>query len=96
MSDCGPAALIQELVPLIRQFCTGPYGIALGGSCAKGIGDAHSDVDAYLFAEAVLPAGERDALVEASLSGEPRVVSWGQDSPFVEGGRHIYTICYPP
>jgi hypothetical protein len=90
MSDRAPGALVQDLLPLVRQFCRGPYGIALGGSCAKGIGDEHSDVDAYLFAETVLPADQRDALVEASLDGDPQVVSWGQHEPFVEGGTDFW------
>ena len=40
--------VVQALLPLLQQFCLSEYGIALGGSLAKGIGDAQSDLDLYL------------------------------------------------
>jgi predicted nucleotidyltransferase len=82
-----PEAIVRELLPLVRAFCAGePYGIALGGSHAKGTADAHSDVDVYLFADAFLSAARRVELVTARLGDAAQAVSWGADDPFVEGG----------
>ncbi|MFL5541399.1 MAG: nucleotidyltransferase domain-containing protein, partial [Longimicrobiaceae bacterium] len=73
-----PDAVVRELLPLVRTFCTGEeYGVALGGSHAKGTADAHSDVDIYLFADAFLPAARRVELVTARLGEAARAVSWG-------------------
>jgi hypothetical protein len=81
-----PDDLARRLLPLVREFCVGPYGIALGGSHAKECGDAHSDVDLYLFADRVLPGGERRRRVIDALGEASGAVSWGRDDPFVEGG----------
>lgn len=82
-----PDAVVRELLPLVRAFCAGEaYGIALGGSHAKGTADAHSDVDVYLFADAFLPAARRVERVTAQLGDAARAVSWGADEPFTEGG----------
>lgn len=77
---------VDDLLPLVRRFCAGPCGIALGGSLAKGRGDAHSDIDLYLFADRVLPGDERRALVMDALGAEADAVSWGADDPWVQGG----------
>lgn len=82
-----PDALVRKLLPLVRDFRAGEaYGIALGGSHAKGLADAHSDVDLYLFADAVVPAARRAELVTARLGDAAEATSWGADEPFVEGG----------
>jgi hypothetical protein len=81
-----PDAVVQALLPLVRRFATGEYGIALGGSHAKGTGDERSDVDIYLFAECVLSADRRRALAEQVCGADGGVVCWGMDEPFVEGG----------
>lgn len=78
--------LVRELVPLVRGFTAGPAAIALGGSHAKGNGDALSDLDVYLFADAVLPARQRDERVTDALGAGAGVQSWGGDEPFVQGG----------
>jgi hypothetical protein len=84
-----PPDLLARLLPLVRRFRapSGPYGIALGGSHAKGTSDALSDVDVYLFAPAVLPGARRNALAAEAL-GLPAeaVTSWGRDEPFEQGG----------
>lgn len=84
-----PDDLVRALLPTVRRFAAGPgdWGIAVGGSHAKGTADALSDVDVYLFAAAVLPAARRDALVRDAL-GLPRgaVSSWGRNEPFEQGG----------
>jgi hypothetical protein len=83
-----PAAdeVIRELLPLFRRFAVAPCGIALGGSHAKGTADAYSDVDVYLFADRVIPAAARAALVRARLGDASAPVSWGADDPWIEGG----------
>lgn len=78
--------LVRELVPLVRGFTDGAAAIALGGSHAKGSGDARSDLDVYLFADAVLPARQRDERVSGALGPSAGVQSWGSDEPFVQGG----------
>jgi hypothetical protein len=78
--------LAGELLPLIRQFARGEYGIALGGAHAKGVADAESDLDLYLFAREVLPAEQRERLCQAWGMGIQSVVSWGAPGAFVQGG----------
>ncbi len=81
-----PDRVVRELLPLLRRFCPGEHGIALGGSHAKGSGDQLSDVDVYLFADRVLPGASRRALVLEELGEAAEAVSWGRDEPFTEGG----------
>jgi hypothetical protein len=82
VSAAHPAAaadVAEELLPLVRRFATGDYGIALGGAHAKGVDDAHSDVDLYLFAERWLPGPARDQLCRVILGPDTVVRSWGED-----------------
>lgn len=81
-----PESLARELAPLVLRFCAGPCALALGGSCAKDGGDAHSDVDLYLFSDAVIPAARRVEIVREALGAEAGAVSWGADEPWVQGG----------
>lgn len=81
-----PGALVREILPLLRGFVVGGYGIALGGSHAKGSSDALSDVDVYLFSDGVVPGARRAELVTGALGAAAGAVSWGRDDPFVEGG----------
>jgi hypothetical protein len=85
-----PESLVNDLVPLLRQFCIGEYGIALGGSYAKGIDDEQSDVDLYIFARQILPCDRRSALLEPILENPDQVKSWGNDAEFVEGGTDFW------
>lgn len=86
-TDVPDAELIaRELLPLVRRFARGPCAVALGGSCAKGHPDAHSDVDIYLFADSVLPGAERDALVAEMVGAGAEPDSWGSDDLFEQGG----------
>ncbi len=82
----GPNFLVSELLPLLRHWCIGPYGIALGGSYAKGRSDAFSDVDMYLFAHRVIPALQRADDVLQTLGATSEPASWGHDDPFFQGG----------
>lgn len=90
MADSNPTDdLIRELLPVVRRFRTGPgaYGIALGGSHAKGTSDALSDVDMYLFAPEVLPGVKRKEVIADALGLTPEAISvWGQDIPFEQSG----------
>lgn len=51
--DMTPALseLIDRLLPLAASFTNGPAAIALAGAHAKGVADAQSDLDIYVFAE---------------------------------------------
>lgn len=82
----SPESVVRDLLPVLREMCLGEYGIALGGSHAKGRSDAHSDVDVYLFAERVLPAEKRRERVVRALGEATAAFSWGADEPFVQGG----------
>jgi hypothetical protein len=86
----NPTPIVDTLLPLLRQFVLGEYGIALGGAHAKGVEDQESDVDIYLFAQQVLPAQERARRCEEFGSAIGSVVSWGVDAPFVQGGTDFY------
>ena len=85
-----PGALLAAVLPVVRRFRADPhtaYGIALGGSHAKGTSDALSDVDVYLFAPAVLPGTQRIEVVAEAFGLAPEAVSsWGGDEPFEQGG----------
>ena len=85
-----PDNLVLDLMPLLRRYGAGKYGIAVGGSRAKGIGDEHSDIDVYLFAEDALPASERNAWTEQILGRAAQVVSWERSDVFVEGGTDFW------
>ena len=81
-----PEQIVGELLPLLRCFSPGPCAVGLGGSCAKGHRDAHSDVDVYLFANEVRGGAARDAAVVQVLGSDAAPVSWGSDELFVQGG----------
>jgi hypothetical protein len=88
-------SLIQTLLPLLRTFVRGEYGIALGGAHAKGVDDAESDVDLYVFARQVLPVPDRDRLCQAFSENIREITSWSDGSgldgePFVQGGTDFY------
>jgi hypothetical protein len=82
--------LTKDALPILRQFCIGEYGIALGGSLAKGLGDEQSDIDIYLFARQVLPCAQRTARIEQTPGSFSQVRSWGNDAEFTEGGTDFY------
>jgi hypothetical protein len=85
-----PDRLAADLLPLLRRFVRGDYGIAIGGSHAKAAADSLSDIDIYLFADRVLPSAQRAELVVHALGGEARPESWGTDDPFVQGGTDFW------
>jgi hypothetical protein len=78
--------LIAQVLPVVRQFSKGEFGIALGGAHAKGIDDDESDLDLYLFAREVLPADEREALCLHILEGVESLYSWGDTTTFIQTG----------
>jgi len=77
---------IAELLPLVRGFAQGEYGIALGGAHAKGNADGESDVDLYLFANTVLPAEERTRRVAAFSPEVEGAYSWQGDGASPDTG----------
>jgi hypothetical protein len=86
----SPGEIVAGLLPMLRTWVAGEYGIAIGGSYAKGSGDSLSDVDIYLFADEVLPAACRAERVVAELGAEARPESWGAGGPFVQGGTDFW------
>jgi hypothetical protein len=81
-----PHLLMPEMLPVLRQFCVGPYGIAIGGSYAKGNHDALSDLDVYVFAHQIQLGPQRSELLAQKLIQTSEVNSWGCEDPFIEGG----------
>ena len=82
--------IVDELLPLLRQFCRGEYGIALGGAHAKGVEDEESDLDLYVFAREVIPAEERERLCRQFVDGVESIYSWGDETEFVQAGTDFY------
>ena len=82
--------LARELAPLLRRFVRGEYGIALGGAHAKGVEDAESDLDLYVFARDILPNAERASLTRQASGNVSNVVSWGDDAEFTQAGTDFH------
>ena len=68
--------LIRDLGAVAGELAVGPCAIALGGSHAKGVADAQSDIDIYVFAESWLPDAERVALLLQLLPNAAAARSW--------------------
>jgi hypothetical protein len=83
-------AVVEELLPLLRQFVQGDYGIALGGAHAKGAADAESDLDFYVFARRILPGDARQRLCREFALPLNTVTGWGVHEPFVQAGTDFY------
>ena len=79
-------SVLDQLIPLLRQFARSEYGLALGGAHAKGTDDEESDLDLYVFARDVHPNVHRTRLATQFDPGIEGLVSWGVDTPFVQGG----------
>jgi hypothetical protein len=87
MLDASTGVAVEALLPLLQRFVRGEYGIAVGGAHAKGTADAESDLDLYVFTEAVLPDDERTELA-TRFSGDVRdVVSWNYRTPDTEADK---------
>jgi hypothetical protein len=80
----------DSLLPLLCRFVRGEYGIALGGAHAKGVDDAESDIDLYVFARDILSAEERRRLCEAFGIDGASLTAWGDDAEFVQAGTDFY------
>ena len=81
---------VEVLVPLLRQFVCGEYGIAVGGAHAKNMDDPESDLDLYVFAGAVLPDADRTRLTLQLAPDSRDVVSYGCAEPFEQAGTDFY------
>ena len=90
MTTINIPPIVNELLSLFRQLPIGEYGIALGGAHAKGVDDAESDVDVYVFAHEVLPNDERARLAASVADASPPMSIWGQTAPFDQAGTDFY------
>ena len=90
MLNAESQAVVDQLVPLLRQFARSEYGIAVGGAHAKGTEDAESDLDLYVFARDVQPKAERARLATQWSPDIAGLVTWGNDTPFIQGGTDFY------
>ena len=70
---------IDTLVEMLRQTAEGGCSIALAGAHAKGMADAASDIDLYLYVDAVKPMEERRKIVEALA--DPDAGIWMEENP---------------
>ena len=68
---------IQALVELLKGTVEGKCAIALAGAHAKGMADAASDIDLYVFAERAKPLEERQALIRSAA--DPGTTPWVDD-----------------
>lgn len=58
-------AIAVGLVPVMRELGQGRCAVALAGSFSKGKGDAHSDIDFWVFADEAKPNAQRREIVNA-------------------------------
>jgi predicted nucleotidyltransferase len=84
--DVATQAVVDDLLPVVRRFATSDYGIALGGAHAKGTADPESDLDLYVFSDTILSTDKRVRLLTDFGPPVGGIVSWGDDSPFVQAG----------
>lgn len=79
-----PVAVV-ELLPALRAMSNmRPHGSAFGGAHAKGIADAASDLDVYVFAPAIASDDMRTQLAHALADSPPR--SWSVPGAFTQAG----------
>lgn len=83
-------SVVDELIPLLAQLCLSEYGISVGGAHAKGTDDRESDLDLYVFASDVHKNSERSRLATRFSPGITDLISWGSDTPFIQGGTDFY------
>lgn len=57
--------MIAELAQVLKTTVNGRYALAVAGSHAKGMSDAASDIDFFLYLEDPKPVEERRAIIEA-------------------------------
>jgi hypothetical protein len=82
--------IVDELKPLLRHYSRSDYGIAVGGSHAKGTADKESDLDLYLFANSVMEKDKRAQWTNKEFPDIENLVSWGSDQPFIQGGTDFF------
>ena len=82
--------IVDALLPALRQFVLGDYGIAVGGAHAKDQDDEESDLDIYLFNDAILPDEERTRLTQQTDATIHDIISWSSGMPFEQAGTDFY------
>lgn len=70
---------IDTLVKMLRQTVEGRCSIALAGAHAKGVADAASDIDLYMYVDAVKPLTERKRIVEEVADADAGI--WMDENP---------------
>lgn len=83
---------IEELVELLKKTVEGKCAIALAGAHAKGVADAASDIDLYIFAERAKPYQQRLELIRrvADLGSASWVDEQFDAAPWGGGMNFLY------
>jgi len=78
---------INDITTILKQTVEGKCAIALAGAHAKGVADAASDLDIYIFAEKEKPQSVREALIAsiADAGTTPWVCASFADFPWGGG-----------
>ncbi|MDE7260712.1 MAG: DUF4037 domain-containing protein [Oscillospiraceae bacterium] len=86
---------IQTLVELLKETVEGKCAIALAGAHAKGMADAASDIDLYVFAERAKPREQRLELIRGIA--DPGTTPWVDDFDAAPwgGGMDFTYKCTP-
>lgn len=82
---------IQPLVELLKETTEGKCAIALAGAHAKGMADAASDIDLYVFAERAKPLAQRRELIRSIA--DPGTTPWVDEfdaAPWGGGMDFVY------
>ncbi len=92
------SSIISELIPIYRKMIRGEFAIALAGAHAKGMADADSDLDIFVYAEEFAPYPVRKDIVEKISDDDQVYVSedidkapWGGSIDFTYKSIRIET-----
>lgn len=88
---------LDALVQVVRQTADGPCAVALAGAHAKGMADAASDIDIFLYAQQAKPLAERRRLITAAadpgttpyLDPDFEATPWGGSMDFRYQGTPV-------
>lgn len=90
--DAAILQKIDEVTAILKQTVEGKCAIALAGAHAKGVADAASDLDIYIFAEKEKPQSVREALIAsiADAGTTPWVCASFEETPWGGGMDFMY------